>query len=535
MLIKRIIFCYLMFLILCVYGWSRPVGPVCSSFSYYSEPFFLVDYFPTVSYNTDNSEGCTIAAISGVITVEGRPLLWKNRDVTNHDQEFVYDSTGLYTFVGMTYAGITNQNWGGVNEVGFAIGNTNAWNFSDPVPGPDDDGLIIKQALQICQTVDDFEWILDSTNITGRTRPAVYHTMDASGGMAMFEARAYSWRRYDIHDSIAAPHGYMIRANFAYSGSGSSHVGQNRHDRAIQLVEAALQGDTLSVPYMLQTVTRDLITPDVNPYPLPWMGSQENMPTGFVHIHDAICRDITTSMFIIQGVLPGEDPLLSTMWVMAGEPSHNVALPLWIHAGRVPQVLDGDSTSAICDRVLDMREITYHPELDDDILDLWALLDPRGGGLYESLPPLESSFIQLVADSLTSWRNGLPTPEMMGLIQDSMANLTLETLQAWAPPNSPQHLVGYLLSHSMRLEWEPVTEDRFGRPITVQGYRIFAQDNPFQGREFGQLIAETANTYFNLNISNNYQKRFFRVSAFTINSEFRNRLDNHLIYHEKDE
>jgi hypothetical protein len=534
MLLKRLSYCFLILLISLSYGWSRPVGPIRLS-NFYSDPFFLVDDFPTTIFNTHNSEGCTIAAISSAITVEGRPLLWKNRDVTNHDQEFVYDTTGLYTFVGMTYAGVTDQNWGGVNEVGFAIGNTNAWNFPDPIPGPDDDGYIIKQALQICQTVDDFEWILDSTNVTGRTRPAVYHVMDAFGEMAMFEARARSWVRYDIHDTVAAPHGYMIRANFAYSGSSGSHVGQNRHDRAIQLVESALSENELSVPYMLQTVARDLVTPDVDPYPLPWMGSQENMPNGFVHIHDAICRDITTSMFLIQGVLPGEDPLLSTMWVMAGEPSHNMAVPLWVHAGHVPQVLDGDSTSAICDRVLEMRQITYHPEFDDDILDLWALVDPRGGGLYQSLIPLENSFIQSVADSLSNWRIELPASEVMAYLQDSMANHALETLEAWSPPDSPQHIVGYLLSHSIHLEWTPVTQDRFGRPITVQGYRIYTQDNPFQGREIGQLIAETTNPYFNFNISNNYRNKFFHVTAFTVDTRFANRSYNYLLYQDKTE
>jgi len=477
--------------------------------------FFLTGNGLDNSEEVFGSDGCTTALISGRVTPDGRPLLWKNRDVHGPDQEFVFDDSGPYTFVGITYAGVTDQNWGGVNEVGFAIGNANAWNLPDREPGADDDGIIIKLALQTCATVDDFEQIMDSTNGPGRTRPAIYEVMDASGGLAVFEAADYYYDRIDVSDSLQVPSGYSVRSNFSYNGTGN-HVGQNRHDRAIELIEDAIDSGGLTEKYIVRHVARDLVTPDVNPYPLPWMGNQGGRETGYLEIHDAICRDITTSAFVIQGVHSGENPLLSTLWVMAGEPSHCIAVPLWVRAGRVPEELDGDSTSAICDRVLEIRNTTYDTSAAaDDILDLWSFVDPRGGGLFEWLHPLEDCFFTITADSMAAWRINLPNSEAMATLQDWLAGLALQRLTDWAPPQSPQHVVGYAAHDGLRLQWDPVTQDIFGRPLAVTGYRIYAQAAPFTGRDLGIRIETTANYYFSFGANFPYTVSYLRITAFT--------------------
>jgi hypothetical protein len=493
-------------------GMTYPARP---DMSFPLHPFFLEDIFQSaVDYN-GGSDGCTTALISGRVTMDGRPLLWKNRDVHGWDQEFVYDDSGPYAFVGMTYAGVTDQNWGGVNEVGFAIGNANAWNLPDRVPGDDDDGIIIKLALQTCVTVEDFEHIMDSTN-SGRTRPAIYEVMDASGGLALFEAADYYYARVDVSDSTEVPEGYAVRANFSYNGSGSNHVGQNRHDRAIELIEDAIDSNALSEKYVIRYVARDLVTPDVDPYPLPWMGNQGNMETGYIEIHDAICRDITTSLFVVQGVLPGEDPLLSTMWVMAGEPSHNIALPLWVHSGRVPQELDGDSTSAICDRVLEIRNTTYDTSASaDDILDLWSLVDPRGDGLFPWLFPKEDMIFTMTAQSMAAWRDELPDPDSMALFQDNMASRALLRLNQWAPPKAPTHVVAFAHENALRLQWDPVIEDVFNRPVANVGYKIYGQATPLEGRQIGQLMGTSSANYFDFEFPFPYQVQYVRVTAYT--------------------
>ncbi|KPL06279.1 hypothetical protein AMJ86_09010 [bacterium SM23_57] len=501
--------------ILCAASWGVGLAHPAAHNLFPTNPFFLPEYCSGYFNDGSASDGCTTALVSGRVTVDGRPLLWKNRDVHGWDQEFVYDDTGLYTFIGMTYAGVTDQNWGGVNEVGFAIGNANAWNLPDHVPGDDDDGIIIKQALQTCVTVDDFEDIMDSTNSTGRTRPAIYEVMDAYGGLALFEAADWFYDRIDVSDSSEVPEGYAVRANFSYNGSSSSHVGQHRHDRAIALIDTVITYNELTEKYIMREVARDLVTPDIDPYPLPWMETQGSYDPGFIEIHDAICRDITTSLFVIQGILPGEDPLLSTMWVMAGEPTHTIATPLWVHAGRVPEVIDGDSTSALCDRVLEIRTTTYDTTLGEDVLDLWSFVDPRGGGLFEWLHPMEDGFLQVTTDSLSNWRNSLPSPASMAALQDTLANKTFRRLQAWAPPIAPTNLIAYAAQGGIHLRWDPVTEDIFGRPLNVLGYKIYSQQMPFEHRDIGEYVAATPNNFYNLGFNFPHQVQYYQVTAFT--------------------
>ena len=61
--------------------------------------------------------------------------------------------------------------------------------------------------------------------------------MDAYGGLALFEAADWYYDRIDVSDSLEVPEGYAVRANFSYNGD-PNHVGQHRHDRAIELIDA---------------------------------------------------------------------------------------------------------------------------------------------------------------------------------------------------------------------------------------------------------------------------------------------------------
>ena len=82
-----------------------PIAPGHLISAQQPDPFFLQHLYQPYTDDVSGSDGCTTALISGLVTVDGRPLLWKNRDVHGWDQEFVYDDSGTYAFVGMTYAG----------------------------------------------------------------------------------------------------------------------------------------------------------------------------------------------------------------------------------------------------------------------------------------------------------------------------------------------------------------------------------------------------------------------------------------------
>ncbi|TKJ41857.1 hypothetical protein CEE37_04625 [candidate division LCP-89 bacterium B3_LCP] len=451
---------------------------------------------------------CTVALIAGSATQDGRPLLVKSRDVSNDDQEFVYDSNGLFPYVSVTYAGVIDQAWGGVNEVGFAIQNANAWNFSDPVPGEDDDGYIIRLALQTCTTVEDFQAIMDSTDV-GRTLPAIYGVIDANGDGAFFECAAYEHYRFDLDNPVAAPDGYMVRANFAYEG-GSYHLGQHRHDRMLAFLDTAYTGDYITQQYIFQTIFRDLVNEETNPYPLPFQGQERELPYGLLHTHDAINRDITRSAYVVQGIFPTEDPLLCTVWAMAGEPIATVALPLWVHAGSTPVEFDGPEYSAINVRSQEQRDYLYDWDVGSDVIDTWRVIDDAGQGLLPNLLIIENQAAASADSALEIWRNqGIPVAGTVEDFQNSIATWALSEMDAWGPPQTPEVAIIPQSVNEIQLDWQPVQEDVFGRTLTVTQYTIYASDQPFYNRLHGDSITTVSTPPVNLTSLEN--QRFFQV------------------------
>ena len=454
-------------------------------------------------------EECTLVLARGSATVDGRPLMMKSRDVSNADQEFVYEDLGPYAYIGVTYAGVTNQAWGGVNEVGFAICNANAWNFEDSVSGPDDDGFIQRLALRTCLTVEDFQAIMDSTDGTGRSRTAIYGVFDANGDGAYFEAANYEHFRYDLDDPGAAPNGYMVRANFAYSG-GSYHLGQHRHDRALAFLDTAFIENNISYQLLCQTILRDLVNEEVNPYPLPFQGYDGLLPYGLIHTHDSINRDITRSAYVVQGIIPGEDPLLSTVWALAGEPVSTIALPLWVHALSAPPEFDGPEFSALNVKAQAFANYFYARQWSYDGLDTWKLINERGEGFLPFRDSLEVHSFAVGDSALTVWRNlGLPASSEVEDLQNSLAVWALAEMETWGPPEPPQVTITWQTADWVQLDWEPVAQDVFGRPITVSSYTIFGSQQPFFNRLPGDSITTVASPPVSFSAPETH--RFFQV------------------------
>ncbi|HEX7343500.1 MAG TPA: hypothetical protein VF398_04510 [bacterium] len=434
-------------------------------------------------------QASTVALISGDATADGRPLLMKQRDnAENANQEYVYNHDGQYAYVGVTYTDLTNQCWGGYNEVGFCIINSNAHNLDDSVAGPDDDGYIIRQGLMTCQTVADFQGIMDSTNLTGRTRPANYGVIDAFGNGAFFEASDHEYVIYDLNDSTAAPDGYMVRANFAYSG-GPYHLGQHRHDRALALLDSAYAGGFLTHHFVVQFVCRDLVNEDTDPYPLPFDGREGLLPYGLLHTHDALNRDITKSGMVIQGIQIGENPLLSVIWAMVGEPIATAALPLWVHAESTPPEFDSPGGAPLNIRAQAVRLYLYQRQYAFDALDTWRLVNDRGAGWQPFLTSVENAAFASGDSALAIWRNtGLPSVGSVADFQNSVAAIAYQQLLAWGPPQSPLLVLTYLPNSQVELSWTQIDLDVFGRPITVSGYTIYASDQPFYNRLTGDSL-----------------------------------------------
>jgi len=181
-----------------------------------SLPLFegLVSHLPISSSSGDNE--CTIMVISGQATTDGRPILWKNRDVTRADQKYLYIPTregengSTYSFIGNFYADDPYRCYMGVNEVGFAIINANCYNLSDNRKDGLDDGDIMRLALERCETLDEWEELLNITGVFGRKDPWLFGVMDASGAAKLYECGNISYTVYDANDPEDAPDGLIL-------------------------------------------------------------------------------------------------------------------------------------------------------------------------------------------------------------------------------------------------------------------------------------------------------------------------------------
>jgi len=376
---------------------------------------------------------CTTAIISGEVTADGRPLLWKNRDVSNSEQEFAYFDDGDFAYITNIYTGQVDDAWGGVNSVGFGIENSTALNLPDSVEGPDDDGRIMKLALQTCRTVDDFLHILDSTNEEGRTAPHCFGVIDAEGGAVIYEAGFNSYQRFDVTDSDVAPDGFLVRANFAHIGVDTGLIGQWRHDRAYQLILDAIEDESLTPQYLFETVIRDLSLEDIDPYPLPFDSVYEagGLPLGLIPVRLAINRHITRSAIIVQGVLNDEDPLLSTIYAICGQPIVTVPVPLWVHAAGTPVELNGDSTALLCDLSKQFTRFVYSSIHTNDALNTFQLLDGAGNGVLKLTNPVADTIFSRTQAALDNWREELPEGESVADFQNEQAGYVYETLNDW--------------------------------------------------------------------------------------------------------
>jgi hypothetical protein len=97
----------------------------------------------------------TIVVVSGKATVDGRPLLWKNRDV-NEQNNLVRFYPGVeYSFIGISKAGDYSSVWSGINSAGFAIVNSVSYDLEGT--GSTGNGQFMKTMLSRCGSVDEFE------------------------------------------------------------------------------------------------------------------------------------------------------------------------------------------------------------------------------------------------------------------------------------------------------------------------------------------------------------------------------------------
>ncbi|MDZ7393262.1 MAG: hypothetical protein ONB25_10260 [candidate division KSB1 bacterium] len=353
---------------------------------------------------------CTTAVVSGKATPDGRPLLFKHRDSDAQESRLVYLTDGRYPYIGLVNAGDSSgaEVWVGCNSAGFAIMNSASYNLNvgDTTKLKDQEGVLMKRALQSCATVDDFEQLL-------RTLPkplgveANFGVIDAQGGAAYFETGNYGFRKFDATDPAVAPFGYLIRTNYSFTGERKQDYGLIRYTAAEQLFYKAALSNQLTVEFLTKTVSRCLrhgLTGVDLSKDLP---ETDDQPT-FVSFADFIPRFSSSASVVVQGVKPGEPVALTTMWTMLGFPLCAVAVPVWVAAGPdLPKVLVADakgkaplSTAAL---TLKGRCFPFTRDSGRNYLDLAAVMNRRGTGILQRVLPVEESIAERVRRSVQQW------------------------------------------------------------------------------------------------------------------------------------
>jgi len=237
---------------------------------------------------------------------------------------------------------------------------------------------------------------------------ANFGAIDALGGAAYYEAGHFSYRKIDANDPMDAPHGYIVRTNYSYSGKHDRGQGYIRFMTAETLFYEAAASNDLTHEFVIRGVIRCLR------HSLTGIDLVEQLPADgsrrcFVPFRDFIPRYSTASSTVIQGVREGEAPELTTMWTVLGFPFCSVAVPTWVIGGDdLPKIVrtEAAGTAPLCTAALSLKNDCFPIRRGSgrDYLNLAAVMNGEESGFYQKLRPLEDEVLAETAMKLARWR-----------------------------------------------------------------------------------------------------------------------------------
>lgn len=282
---------------------------------------------------------CTSVIISGKVRSDGRPVMMKHRDTDELNNRIQWIQGERYSFTGLVNSPDRDgeEVWSGTNSAGFSIMNTAAYNLkNDDVPNSEMncEGLVMRGALEVCASLKDFEFYLDTL-----ARPIGVQTnfgvIDAFGGAAYYEVDNTSWVRYDVDDE---PGGYMVVTNFTRRGDPSRKAGVDRFIKAGEIMAGA---DIANVTH------KELFN----------LISRSGVP---------ISRNATSASVVFEGVKPGDDPAGTVMWSLVGSPCTGIYIPVRVgDKDTVPSFLkdsEENENCMICDLSLIVKKLYGYAE-----------------------------------------------------------------------------------------------------------------------------------------------------------------------------
>lgn len=376
----------------------------------------LVSYllFASACLLSTASDACTSVIVSGKVTPDGRPLMWKQRDTGALQNSVKYFAGEKYPFVAVVNSEDVNPTdvWIGTNSAGFSVMNTQSFNLVDGVA--DDDrgeanGRVMRRALEICANVDDFKHFLDTI-----TKPSLieanFGVIDAQGGAAYFEVDYYKYTIFDVNDPKDAPCGYISRTNFSFTGKVNKGLGYVRYMEEERKLMPASGMRRITPAWLLNELARSFNNPMLG---VDLKKGEYNCPngTGWFVESDLIPRSESASSVVIQGVKKREKPELTTMWTALGYPPVSVAIPVWVKGAdkQLPALVlteKGTKASGMSKRTTALLDkvYSYHQGSGSGRYFNWELLwNKNNTGYMQSLAPVEEKVFQMAEPRMKAW------------------------------------------------------------------------------------------------------------------------------------
>lgn len=384
---------------------------------------------------------CTAAVITGKVTADGRPLLWKTRDTDFLQNSMKYYKGSKYDFIAIINCQPRRDDevWMGTNSAGFSIMNTQSYNLEKTVNGVepgDENGNLMYRALQVCATVEEFLHFMDTTSHAGLC--ANFGVIDAKGGAGWCETSTRGHKYYDANDPSIAPNGYLVRTNYSFSGTPHEGLGYVRFEAAETALVKAAPAKNITAHWVLNDLARSFVNTKLG---IDLRDGTHNKPNtnGWFIDHDMISRSGSACTSVIQGVKPGENPELTTQWVIMGYPPVSTAFPFWLKgaekllpklytsAPEEPVTIFGKKVDSLKERVY-----AFHDGIGSDRYFNWeALFNRQNNGIMQQLAPVESEIFNRTQTATARWykRNKVDEKELQRLY-DNLSEYVSESYKS---------------------------------------------------------------------------------------------------------
>ena len=385
-----------------------------------------------MAFTLTESYACTSAIITGKLTKDGKPLLWKHRDTGELNNRIEYFKGPKYTFLALVNSpdsgGIA---WTGTNNVGFSIMNTASYNLRDANDGVDDkemdrEGELMFKALGECRTIEDFEKFLKKYKkpfgVEGN-----FGVIDAEGGAAYFEVNNTRWEKIDVNDPKIAPQGYLVYTKHSYTGRLNEGMGYIRYTAADTRIKNLIaQGGDITPRWIFNNLSRCFYHPVLD------MDLKEaELGSGWFIDQDFIPRRITSASVVIKGVKKGEDPLNTVMWTILGYPPASIAVPLFVKAGENQPFFmvkgENSNNALMCDISLKAKSKIFAIKRGNGnkYFNFGALYNKKGNGLMQRMQRAESKVFKISAEFIKEHKD----KEMKKEELDSFYNSLFEVIK----------------------------------------------------------------------------------------------------------